>query len=98
LERYRSWRLRLAHRHLNARVWTLMNGCRCVWQVDDNSEDFGVGPLLCVAPLEPALFAQHRMLLVVGKGFSVTGPRGGGLSSKPSRLPAAPPLRVGGVP
>jgi hypothetical protein len=77
LERYRSWRLRIACRHLNARFWILMDRCCCGWQVNDNSEDFRVVSLFGVVPLEPAPFAQHRTLLVVGKGYSVTGPLGG---------------------
>ena len=49
----------------------------CTWQVDDNSEGIRAVSVLGVAALEPAPFAQHRTLLVVGKGDSVTGPLGG---------------------
>ena len=56
-ERNRSWRLRIAWRHLNARVWILMDRCCCGWQEDDNSEGFSVISLFSVPPLEPAPFA-----------------------------------------
>ena len=54
-----------------------MDRCCCVWQVNGNSEDFRVVSLFGVVPLEPAPFAQHRTLLVAGKGYSVRGPLGG---------------------
>jgi hypothetical protein len=54
-----------------------MDRCGCGGQVDDNPEGFRVVSLLGVAPLERALFAQHRTLLVVGRGYSVTRPLGG---------------------
>jgi hypothetical protein len=44
--------------------------------MDDNSEGFRLSSLLGVARLEPAPFAQHPTLLVVGKGYSATGPLG----------------------
>ena len=44
--------------------------------VDDNSEGIRVVWLFGVAPPHPAPFAQHRTLLVVGKGDSLTGPLG----------------------
>ena len=49
-----------------------MDRRRCAWQLDGKSEGFRV-----VSPLEPAPFAQHPTLLVVAKGYSVTGPLGG---------------------
>jgi len=69
--------LRIACRHLNVRVWILMDRYCCVWRADDSSQGFSLVSLLGVAQLEPALFAQHPTLLVVGKGYSVTGPLGG---------------------
>ena len=54
-----------------------MDRCCRRGQLDDNSEGFRVVSLLGVAPLEPAPFAHHPTLLVVGKGYSVTGPLGG---------------------
>ena len=54
-----------------------MDRCCRGGQVDDNSEGFRVVSLFGVAPLEPAPIAQHRTLLVVGKGDSVKGPLGG---------------------
>jgi hypothetical protein len=65
--------LRIACRHLNVRFWILMDRCCCVWRADDSSQGFGLVSLLGVARLEPAPFAQHPTLLVVGKGYSVTG-------------------------
>jgi hypothetical protein len=56
-ERNRSWRLRIAWRHLNARVWILKDRRGCGWQEDDNSEGFSVISLFSVPPLEPAPFA-----------------------------------------
>jgi hypothetical protein len=53
-----------------------MDRCCCGGQVDDNAEGFRVISLFGVAPLEPAPFAPHPTLLVVGKGDSVTGPPG----------------------
>jgi hypothetical protein len=88
--------LRIACRHLNARVWILMDRCGCGGQVDDNPEGFRVVSLLGVAPLEPAPFAQHPSLLVVGEGYSVTGPLGGSFS-RSSRLPALRPPGEGGI-
>ena len=55
-ERNRSWRLRIAWRHLNARVWILKDRRGCGWQEDDNSEGFSVISLFSVPPLEPAPF------------------------------------------
>ena len=77
LERYRSGRLRIACWRLTARVWSLMDRCCCGWRVDDNSEGFSVVSLLGVAPLDPAPFAEHPTLLVVGKRYSATWPLGG---------------------
>ena len=54
-----------------------MDRRRCGWQVDGKSEGFRVVSLFVVSPLEPAPFAQHPTLLVVAKGYSVTGPLGG---------------------
>ena len=51
----------------------------CNWQVDDNSEGIRAVSVLGVAALELAPFAQPRTLLLVGKGYSVTGPLGGAL-------------------
>ena len=56
-ERNRSWRLRIAWRHLNGRVWILKDRRGCGWQEDDNSEGFSVISLFSVPPLEPAPFA-----------------------------------------
>jgi len=69
--------LRIACRHLNVRVWILMDRCCCVWRADDRSQGFSLVSLLGVVQLEPAPFAQDPTLLVVGKGHSVTGPLGG---------------------
>jgi hypothetical protein len=54
-----------------------MYRCCFGWQEDDNSEGFSVVSLLGVAPLEPAPFAEHPTLLVVGKDYSVKGSLGG---------------------
>lgn len=78
--------LRIACRHLNALVWILAGLCCCGGQVADNPARFGVVSLFGVAPLDPALFPQHRKLLVVGKGDSVTGQPGWGLPSHAGRL------------
>ena len=53
-----------------------MDRCCCVWRANDNSQGFSLVSLLGVAQLEPAPFAQHPTLLVVGKGYSVMGPLG----------------------
>jgi hypothetical protein len=98
LDRCLSWRLRIARRHLNARVWILMDRCCCGGQVDDNSEGFSVASPFGVAPLEQAPVAQHRTLLVVDKGYSCTRATGRGLSFRSSRLPAPPPPRVDDLP
>jgi hypothetical protein len=45
--------------------------------VDDNSEGVRIISLFGVPPLEPAPFAKPPALLVVGNGYSVTGPMGG---------------------
>jgi hypothetical protein len=98
LEPYRSGRLRIACRHLNARVWILMDRCCCGGQGDDNSDGFRVVAMFGAAPLEPAPFAQHPTLLVVDKGYSCTRATGRGLSFRSSRLPAPPPPRVDNLP
>lgn len=67
-----------------------MDRCCCVWRADDRSQGFSLVSLLGVVQLEPAPFAQDPTLLVVGKGYSVTGPLGGvllpGYSGRPHRL------------
>jgi len=47
--------LRIACRHLNARVRILMDRRRCGWQVDGKSEGFRVVSLFVVSPL-----SRHR--------------------------------------
>jgi hypothetical protein len=54
-----------------------MDRCSCGGQVDDNSEGFSVASPFGVAPLEQAPVAQPRTLLLVDKGYSVTGQLGG---------------------
>jgi hypothetical protein len=98
LERYLSWRLRVACR-LKRR------GAKH----RDDSEAVGIViplPTATAAIHEnpnpgvqmPAPFAQHPTLLVVDKGYSCTRATGRGLSFRSSRLPAPPPPRVDDLP